>query len=383
MIGFNQLGTQPMIRFHALIPHLFSTQGHLHIYHLCFREAIKKLGFAYIGYTNSLCAISPLPEDWKRSFLWKNETQLSRKLLQVGRRSWDFSSIFKKKEPVETIRCFFLETLTFSDLLSLALPIQFFFRNDDFFWLLLRDDLRQCPEKEKYYRFLFKQIQKKLGNRFVLLTDSERVGTFYENLLGQKVHLVPIPHTKCPSEDRSQNLKETVLWWPGKPNQEKGAEKILLLAKQLQGEKVALCLSESAKPWLPVSPSIRFLKPILPREEYDRQLAQSHAVLLPYDPAIYHSRTSGIFVEAIFSGLFPFVTEGSWLAHELHKHHLPELILDWERPDLLKQILLLIKNREVGEKFEAMRAAYRSYHSLENYTQVIGGIANSLQIGCT
>lgn len=370
-----------MIRFHALITFLYNERGHHFIYHRCFRSAVQKLGYAYKGYTNKNCPISNLPPDWEQCLSWKDEKRFFLKLLQFIKRLFAFSRIFAKKDKEK--RIFFLESLTITDIAALSLSVFFFLRKSDYFWLLLRLDLRDHPFKEKFFRFFLKRMQKKLHSHFILLSDSERVGSYFENLLYQKVHIVPIPHTDMPNyrEHSSRSIKK--LWWPGDPQFGRGLKEIQSLTKNAVND-VQLSLSSKAQQFfLKARLNLCFLKPILSREEYIEQFACNDAILLPYDPQAYFSRTSGIFVEAVFAGKPPLVVEGSWLANELHRYNLPEFILDWNRPDLLPHIIELLNDQTVRTKFESMQKAYISYHSLSSYTKEIKRIFKRSQIDCT
>ena len=73
----------------------------------------------------------------------------------------------------------------------------------------------------------------------------------------------------------------------------------------------------------------------LTRTEYLMQLAISDLVLLPYDALAYKERTSGIFIETIVAGKMPAVTRGTWMAGELARYDLSELIVDWNAPAVL------------------------------------------------
>ena len=52
-------------------------------------------------------------------------------------------------------------------------------------------------------------------------------------------------------------------------------------------------------------------------------------VLLPYDKKIYAECNLGIFVEAIVAGKITLVSADTWMAYELNKFKLTELVIDW------------------------------------------------------
>jgi len=109
----------------------------------------------------------------------------------------------------------------------------------------------------------------------------------------------------------------------------------------------------------------------LKREEYVAQLAKSDIILLPYDPVAYYARTSGLFVEAICAGKVVFTREGSWLAHELHRYDLHELITDFAS---LEHMISIAQDAEVLKKLARMQQAYQKFHSVENFAQTISAI---------
>ncbi len=61
---------------------------------------------------------------------------------------------------------------------------------------------------------------------------------------------------------------------------------------------------------------VQFHDGILPRDQYNDWIAQS-LVLLPYDAALYQSRTSGVYCEAKSFGAPVIVPAGTWMADEV------------------------------------------------------------------
>ncbi|MCC5832371.1 MAG: hypothetical protein JJU12_04940 [Chlamydiales bacterium] len=373
-----KIQSRKMIRFNSLMTHMSNEQGHYYDYNICFRNTIKTLGIAYKGYVNKKCSIESLPGDWERSLNWKDQKGAFKKIYQLFKHTLCFSRIFRKKILPHETRIFFIESLKMTDFAALALSLFLFSKKNDNLWLLLHQELANNFLKQKIYHVCFRLIQRKLSKNFVLLAFTERIGLFFEERLKQEVHIIPLPHT-----DPSKKIKKKVsnfktIWWPGAPRHEKGLLSVLSLAEGLANisdqisnkphnlpphhdigkehyaqrssekcgvatEDIQLCLSEAIKPMLTCdSSNIRFLKPILSREEYLYQLEISDAILLPYEAKSYYYRISGIFVEAVFAGKFPLVAEGSWLAYELRKYDLTELILDWKQPNLPVTILQLL-----------------------------------------
>ena len=55
------------------------------------------------------------------------------------------------------------------------------------------------------------------------------------------------------------------------------------------------------------------------KNSYYSQFCRAHFILMPYDPAIYAFRTSGVFIEALGLGRPVITTDGTWMTHQLRK----------------------------------------------------------------
>ena len=261
-----------------------------------------------------------------------------------GWRLFDFISLFIKSD---SPRIFFLETIPFLDLVALTLASPFLKKRDRLF-LLFRFEM-----KRKVGHRLLKFLKKE---NILLFSDSKRVAE------GIGASVLPILHTDGLMGKVKVADDPLVLWWPGPPRNEKGTSIIRELTSQITNEKLYAHLK---------CQGICFL-PELTREQYVKQMMRSDVILLPYDPAAYYARTSGIFVETVFAGKMPVVLRGSWLANELKEHDLEELIIDFTSLD---EIAKLAKDPKILKKLKKMQQHYREYHSLENFKKVLSNYA--------
>ncbi|NGX53929.1 MAG: hypothetical protein K1000chlam4_00650 [Chlamydiae bacterium] len=101
-------------------------------------------------------------------------------------------------------------------------------------------------------------------------------------------------------------------------------------------------------------------------------------VLLPYDPKIYACGTSGIFVEAICAGKMVLVKDKSWLAYELKRFKLDQLIVDWENPYFFSYLNTLLDDSTIKKRLEKMRKAYLNFHSVESFAKTLKVILDQL-----
>lgn len=350
--------------FVSLIPNLNCLKGHDCIYHLAIKQVVEGAGWKHSALISKRCTVPSLPENWRPFFHAKNTSGFS--LFRTLARFYDFSCAFCKKEKGRKI--FFLESFNTTDLAAFALASLFFLRKKETLWVLFRLDSRHLPYKGKIHTFLVNLLRFK---HFIALTDSELVQKDFSENLGIDLHLVPIPHTEIlPKKVPGGTIQ---CWWPGDPRESKGLKEIqcLLSTTDPAAFRFTLLFSEKMEKKGVETTPFRTVSDALSREKYAQALSESSVILLPYDPLIYNARTSGIFVEAITAGKVPLVKEGSWLAHELKKHELEELIVDWEETTFFSHVYALLEREEVYVKLERMREKYLRVHSCGGFFEAI------------
>ena len=95
----------------------------------------------------------------------------------------------------------------------------------------------------------------------------------------------------------------------------------------------------------------------------------SDIILLPYAPSSYRFRTSGIFVEAITMGKIALTTKNTWMAYELEKYDLKELIIDWDAPTIVQKLEEIYLNKSIREKLKFMTNEYCKFHNIETFAK--------------
>lgn len=356
---------------HALLPRFFSKLGHIFHYHIAVEKAFGRTGWSYKAYIPKKIGASDLPSNWIQRLA--NDTREKpkggrQKLAIFFANILPFRSIFqdieKKKEAV-----LFIEHFEFQHLASMLVALSFL-KPQFQFWILHRYELENRRVKAFLIRVFLAYMRKKLGAKRVrCLTDSELLAESLEKDLRCPVQVVPIPHTEGKRESIKREPK-LQFWWPGGLiREDKGLSKIrrllLLLAEQ---KEIRLVVAESARSSFGSHGAIDYIPTCLSREEYISWMQRVSIVLLPYSGIDYSKRTSGIFVESVVFGAIPVTTRGTWMAYELNKFALSELILDWEESDLLDRLMQVVKNQAVLEKLEVMRAHYSGFHCLEKFS---------------
>ncbi len=313
-----------MLDFHALIPTLSDRCGHEFPYQTAIQATLDSLEVSYTAHIGKDSEIDTLPPNWHRTLEWKRYKKKWRQFLP---RFFECLKLFKQTRGVK--RFFFLDQFALTDVLPTLLAFWLQGKKND--WLCIQ--VRFESKWKRLYRLLFRW-----NKRALLICDSELLAADYEKCI-----IFPIPFaTQLMPKKLGENI---LLWCPGYRRKEKRRELVEALTRS---EKIEIIETQN-----------------LTRDAYIKQFEACDAVLLPYDPKAYGKRSSGIFVEAIVSGRFPFVSDHTWLAYELRKHDLSELIVDFNRQDLLEVIEVTIRSHSVRSKLFAMREAYLAFHTQE------------------
>ena len=222
-------------------------------------------------------------------------------------------------------------------------------------------------------------LRRMFKNRFVIFTDTESLQKSLSDYFHQDVSILPVPHVHFESKEnivsKFQGLPRSyVLWWPGEPREAKGKkilEKLLKVESEFNSKFKLVASKDSGFEALPKGLQVELVNSVLSREEYINWLNACDFVILPYDREVYKSSTSGIFIEAICAKKIPLVTSETWMAEELKKYGLEELIIDWQNPNLFESLELLMQNDAVLEKLLKMKDAYQNIYGIESMSVVM------------
>lgn len=366
----------------AIVPPLSSEKGHFYFYHLGIQEAASVIGWEYQVLIPKKNQLSTLPRGWHQrldlngSHLWPRFLKRlhSNHLLKKSLKEFFTEQLDQKKEVIV-----FFEYFSPRELRLLKDALKPFRHFSISVWLMYRFD----PMKSKNKSDKFRRINDEISQHFELklFTDSSLLVDNLESFYKRKVEILPIfAKTDIPAPSKSEKkFKEILCWWPGHPHKEKGLEHIqkLLTTNSLQGQNIRVLLSSEAE-LSHLSPTIPFtlLPPTLPRDQFLEYLADADLILLPYKDR-YQNTTSGLFVESIVAGKLPVVSSNTWMAEELKRYDLNELITDWEDDHLPERLVSLANEPSIRKKAEKMQKRYRSIHSPVYFSERMLAIANN------
>lgn len=214
-------------------------------------------------------------------------------------------------------------------------------------------------------------------DRLHLVTDSDLLREALEPGMDYPFTVLPVPHTHLPSPSTDGSRSPLLCWWGGFPSEDKGWSSLRRLVNLPNdtGRDITVIAAPAAE-LEAVAGGVR-VEPTsntLDEAAWARLLHRVHITLMPYSPIRYGACTSGIFVEAVTAGKLPLVSEGTWMAYELRKHDLPELILDWNDPQVLHTIVARADDADVARRLAHMQEAYRNYHTVEGFAQALAAV---------
>lgn len=346
--------------FIGLSPYFAGLKGHDYIYHEALQKAAEALGWKGVSLIpKSEPSLGPT---WIGHFRTpKNPVAF------FILRTIDYWRVARVGKPI-----LFAETYQVRDLFPLLIAL-FFLKGH--FWQVVRDGMERRWLKQRLHIWFAKVVRWKLGKRYQLLFDSQVAANTFAPLVGFPVTVLPIPHTcnETPAGERIEK-RGIALCLPGTARREKGVDEIVrFCSKEDAGLKKLELWIENVDGLKAISSKIhcRWTPGGLPREEYLRILSSADAILLPYEPLSYISRTSGPFVEAICLGKMVFARAGGWIAHELSQYDLRECILDWDDPKAPSRLIEVLQDRGVQAKLKKMQEAYCRFHNLESFTNAL------------
>lgn len=370
--------------FISIIPNLAQGEGHIIPYHQAISSANKILNWRHLVLFSGDYQSLNLPEDWinilgennleaKSNFIEKISKFNS--VIQLAKSINIYLEKIIKEHPEQEI-IIFIERFIHLQLLALYLGLlnSNIPKKNLFIWILYRRDFH--THKTRIIYKLLNQSLKKLvkTNHFQLFSDSQLLADSMSKYFQESMIVMPIPHTefidKIPNSNSHHNL---ICWWAGPPREEKGWQTIRKLS-EYQGDlanNFTLVASKSSE-LINRENGINIIltDDNLSRTEYVNWLAKTDLILLPYDAIAYQERTSGIFTESVIAGNIPVTTAKTWMARELLKFNLGELIIDWENPaNILAQFNQILNSKNVQDKLMIMRQEYRNFHNLNNFAQ--------------
>ncbi|BAQ63492.1 hypothetical protein [Geminocystis sp. NIES-3709] len=362
--------------FISLIPNLMGGEGHIIPYHKSITKATKTLGWHHEVIYSPEENLTLLPDNWYgclKGNKLENDENFADKFKQVIIFSDSIRNYLKEKlvkNNSSQSYIIFIERFIHLQLFALWLALLFLPKDNLYIWVLYRHNFHQ--HKTRFFYKILNKLLKNLVNinNFSLFSDSELLANSMTKYFEEPLTVMPIPHTEF-VEKIDNNKDNIICWWAGPPRSEKGWDIIKKLSQcqTIFANKFTLVASKSAD-LIMINNGVKviLLDDNLPRKDYGYWLAKTDIMLIPYNSIAYQERTSGVFTESVIAGNIPVTTVNTWMAEELLKFGLDQLILNWDNSEQVwEKINNIIKCKETKTKLKIMQKAYSQFHNLSNF----------------
>ena len=207
---------------------------------------------------------------------------------------------------------------------------------------------------------------------FIILTDTDILKKKLNQTYKKKILFVPVPHTQEKVlKKQKKKYNKINLFFPGPFREEKFGINFYNFLKINNSTLYKIFISKSFFWKKKKFFKIKYLSNNLNRKNYLKYFMKSQIIVLPYSNKLYRERTSGIFIEGIVMKKIILVTSGTWMAKELKKFKLNELIIKNWNNYLLEQNINKIFSDKVKKKISKMQKYYLKIHNKNNYTNLI------------
>jgi hypothetical protein len=373
--------------FHSIMPNFYGYGGHQYGYNLSLGRALAQVGWDHQAAIPIDNAIDQLPPGWIKSLnlslKHKNKNKnIFQKFLLFKSGIFDLKKYFKtelfKKKNSEQV--FFIESFSIWQFIVFCIAALNTPKGEASFWILFRYGPSILLRHVWLYKGFIKVLRLRFGSNLKLVTDSELIALSLKQLIGFDFIIFPIPHTEAytsiPPLTSTAN-SDLTLWWPGEPRLSKGLDIVRKISQMEVDSKhpMKLIVTKSSM----IEPKaegieIELTENILTAEKFRNLFNRCDFVLLPYDKTIYAESTSGIFVEAIVAGKITLVSADTWMAYELNKFKLTELVIEWGDKNLFRRIEAIYLNPQIRIKVKKMQKAYSNYHNELNMSKILAGL---------
>ncbi len=262
----------------------------------------------------------------------------------------------------------FMDGYSFDFLISLVISLNSFNKCGSFL-VYCRYDYKNI--KRLLFKIFIFFINRKFKN-FIILTDTSDLKKKLVKIYKKKVLLLPVPHTHEKTLKNKKIKSEKVnLFFPGPIREEKFGDNFYNFLKKNNNSLFKIFISKDFSWKTNFLFDIKYLNNNLDRKDYLKYFINSQIVVLPYSYRLYKDRTSGIFIEGIVMRKIVLVTNGTWMAKELKKFKLNELIVNNWKYYLLEENINRLFSHEVKKKIDKMKNYYVKIHNKNNYTNLI------------
>lgn len=398
----------------VIIDEYFSTKsGHHYTYNKSVQELFKAHGIPATTYANERLEADIREELKAVPYLKGLPRNALNKIPILGQlcnriRFWislyrRLRKLYQEENAADTV--FFYTTVVWYNVLPVALAACRDKRTSMLLYRLSFAEMIDFPKvfstiALRIYGYTFKKMQR--HGKILFFTDSDVIAAEGRSRFEVPVHVLPIPHLPestpaNPSGFAVDQQARLRLYVPGAIREEKGIDFItgafeyldqlrsplldrIILVTQYNGSG-SQELNTAIRERLSRLPVQNVFLGNLSTEDYERQMREADAILIPYDVEQgYRARTSGILSETI-AACKPFITSSdSWMSIQAEKYNTGLTITYGSKEAFGEALAALLQHyhRYLEQAINA-RAAWLDFHSRDNFYRIIMGNIQVMQ----
>lgn len=235
----------------------------------------------------------------------------------------------------------------------------------------------------RYTKNALKEINPRISDRFILLTDTEELTSEYKEMHDAIALTAPIPHSS--SAVNSIKCDKLNVSFIGQARKDKGFHKLPLVIKHVRENTAAEHVVFHAQSYSPIhshenekilielkSMGVFTYDNPLSSIEYNNLMGLSDIILLPYEPYPYTRQSSGVFAEALAAGKVIVAPRNTWMGRQLDRYATGLTFEHGDDGELANSVLRAIKDFTALHK-EAMKASetWCRFHNPENFMRIV------------
>ncbi len=371
----------------SINPCFYTELGHNYYYLKSVEEACKFLNWDFHALLPKKNILNGLPSNWNKAI--KNPTvrvcfeliekmpyKRPRKFVKARQRISYYLSMHQAlwkllRKDKNHSKILLYEAFGVDDIRLIAQLISFLPCKNLKLWLIFRYPSSFMGEDAKKYKLWLSKIEKSKVH-LKLITDTDLLQQDLNECFKSEFEVFPIPlPNDLNRKFNKKRVQQISCWWPGIVRSGKGLDLIqkFSTSNSDSNKLIKLIAAKSANlVQQKKGPHLEILDDRLSKEQYNHYLANSDFILLPYTDACYEKTSSNIFVEALLAGKIPLVYPNTWMAYELQRYSLPELIVDWKSSSLSNKIVEIYKNQGIKEKLSHMQSNYNKFHNIKSFS---------------
>ncbi|WP_139223499.1 glycosyltransferase [Methylocapsa palsarum] len=236
---------------------------------------------------------------------------------------------------------------------------------------------------KEFYRKSFALAQPLIGKTLFFMTENAALGRLYQTEFGVDAKILPVPFGDAPPAASSRDAPTFGFF--GYSKRDKGFHLLPRAIENCRKAGIAanFTIQLQHSGWEPETVAaeealrkvsgVRLIEGVLDEDAYIEETSQIDVMLLPYDPALFGMRGSGIFTQSVAAGRPLVASAGTFAAASIEAGQAEGEIFSPYDAGNLSAAILRVASRFPESRSRAMKLApeFARKHSADAYVDVL------------